>query len=163
MAFDPIAYVLAGGPIVSFIREASAITNLTPTAILRQLRASGLSIGTQAFYQVARYIRSEMRTGQAYVKNLEDDTLPDPSRLPRTATDRATNYVYTIQFTGKSFETGELDTQYVTLVSNRLLTKNQAISTVYDVYQPLQGVSTESISWDIGTVTNIQQNRAGLI
>lgn len=154
------AFLGLNNPVVQFIREATLTTNLRPTAILTALRASGLNIRTQTFYQVSSALRRELSTSKNYVQRLGLNELPNPPLLEKTLTDRDTNYTYLIQGQGIDEETGDIVPQYVTVISNRLLTKREATNTATmmllgnDKYNLSELVSLQ--------VVDIRQNRAGL-
>lgn len=160
MARSILDLISQGGPVISFIREALSLGGLTPTGILRELRASGLSIATQTFYQVVSYLKRQPGGGGSYLNQLGGDELPDPRQLNLTQSDRDTNYTILIQVTGTDPDTGELDTQYVTVISNRLLSKNQAIGVAGQMFA--QNEERYSVSFGAAVVVDYRQNRAGL-
>lgn len=155
-----LAFLDLNNPVVQFIRDATLTTNLRPTAILTALRASGLSIRTQTFYQVASVLRRQLSTSINYVQRLGLNELPNPPLLEKTLTDRDTNYTYLIQGHGIDEETGDVVPQYVTVISNRLLTKREATdaATFMILNNEKYGIS-ELTSLQ---VVDIRQNRAGL-
>jgi len=154
------ALIDLNNPVIQFIRQATLTSNLRPTAILTALRESGLTIRTQTFYQLSSMLRRQLSTSINYVQRLGLNELPNPSNLEKTLTDRDTNYTYLVEGYGIDEDTGDTIPQYVTVISNRLLTKVQVTDTATMMLLGNEKYGLASLT--SLNVIDIRQNRAGL-
>lgn len=147
-------------PIVSFIRGLIN-TPASARAILSQARSAGHSIGNATGLQVINYLRSEVQSPLSYVQNLANDKLPNLNNIGKSLTKQLRNFAYVVELNGVDALTGEGTTRHVTVSTNKLLTKQEAIDFAVNIVedQP-QGYNIVEFDSD---VVNINQNAAGLI
>lgn len=118
------------GPAVTFIKSL-VNTDRSAASILSALRDNGLGIRTQTGYQVINYLRDTFLPSQEYIKSTPADQILNIARIPKSVTKLLRNFSYQLSFTGISRLTGETLTNYLTVSSNQLLTKQQAIDAAY--------------------------------
>lgn len=135
-------------------------TTLSGASILESLRTAGVQIRTQTFYDLLNYTKGAGLSGRNYVGTLGPNTLPLPSRLAKTPTPRKNNYYYYVTVTGENEETGELDVQDVTVISQTLLNKQQVLDKVFGFF--VDPEAEYEIKFGTAEVTDIQVNSGGV-
>lgn len=130
-------------------------------SILNDLKEIGEGIRRTDFYAAVNAVRNIQTTARPYISSLTLNATPNIDRIPKSLTKMLTNFSYKVELTGFNKETGELDTAYANIISQKVLTKQQAIDAAVayteanpDRY-PVEGVS--------GRVTDVFQNVSGLI
>lgn len=147
-------------PAVQLIQ--SLVTSTLPAStILQQVRDNGLGIRTQTAYQVINYLRDVTIPSRSYISSVNLNAYPTISRLPLSLTKQLRNFAYEVKLTGFSNLSGQLQDKYITISTNQLLTKQQAI----DAATGLAATTTQSGSLNgaSGQVTGVTQNIAGLV
>lgn len=148
------------GLAVTFIRS---LVNTTASAgsILRELSNAGIGIRRQTGLQVISYLRNTVAPATDYIKFVNLNSYPTISRLPQSLTKQLRNFAYNTVLTGINTLTGELSTRNITVSSNQLLTKQQALDTAAAMAESEnQSGGLEGAS---GSVVSIFQNSAGLV
>jgi len=149
------------GLLVGLTKQLSKDPSLSGRSILRSLRLRGLGIRTATFYQLLSYFRNEQTTGASYVADLGLSEQPIAERLARSLTNTLRNYTYQIEVFGRDEETGQPSIRNLTISTNRLLSKQQAIQAagkmwVLDPNENYQGQTFEG-----ATVVSILRNSGG--
>ena len=111
--------------------------------------------------QVYGYLQNAVLPAKQYVKQLQLNNLPNIARIPLSLTPQIRNFAYTVLVQGISASTGEIIERQITISTNQLLTKQQAI----DLADELSQGETKSggLESGAGEVTSISQNSAGLV
>lgn len=115
-------------PYVSSMVESG----LSANAIGRALTEAGLGIRRTDLLELVRGLR-EVEITRPYVSSLRADFLPNPSRLAESVTTLLRSFSYTVQVEGTHLETGELFTKNITVSTDDLLTKEQAVNAALEI------------------------------
>ncbi|MDR5730668.1 MAG: hypothetical protein RB191_24930 [Terriglobia bacterium] len=129
--------------------------------ILKQVRDAGLGIRTQTGYQVINYLRDVVTPSRAYISYLGLNNLPNVNRLPQSLTKQLRNFAYNVQLRGFNNIDGQLTTKNVTISSNLLLTKQEAIDAA--VNMAAGDSKSGGVTGSSGKVVSVFQNSAGLV
>jgi hypothetical protein len=157
---DFLDLIKGEGLAVQFIKSLVS-TPASAASILTQLRSAGLGIRTQTGYQVINYLRSNVLPSQTYLQNLANNVLPNVGKLSQSVTTQLRNYSYKVTIKGISALSGEPVQQFVTISTNSLLTKQEAMSAVENMVSNAEyydGIDSPEIE-----VTDIGVNSAGLV
>lgn len=98
---------------------------LSANEIIRQVRAAGFKVRRQAALKVIGQLKQQV-TFRAYVQQLGPNALPVNRYLSMSTYARPTRYQYFVQLDGVDANTGETRTQFVTVVSDRRMSKSEA-------------------------------------
>lgn len=109
----------------SFLRPL-ALSGLSMAAIHRHLVSAGIEIGLGSVRAAVKAINMEYQS-KPYLDRLGRDRLPNPDRLQVSKSKILRRYSYNIVVTGVHAQTGEVISQYVTVSTHDLITKNRAI------------------------------------
>lgn len=150
----------ANGEVVMFIKSLIN-TPASAASILNSLRAGGLGIRTQTGYQLINYLRETLVPASSYIQTLGADKLPNVNKLATSVTNQLRNFAYVVKFTGKNTITGETTDNYITVSTNALLSKQQAIDTA-TAYAEGSGQSG-NFEVDTAEVATVTVNRAGIV
>lgn len=123
--------------------------------MIRQAQAAGLSIRRTNALDLIRQIK-DITSTKDYVSSLNYNDLPNPNRLAKSVFSLSKQYSYTVQVNGYNNITSELDSQHISVTSDKLISKQDAIDTAmnYIDSQPdVYGLSPTG-----ATVTNIRQS-----
>jgi len=131
------------------------------TEALGALRAGGLGIAESHARTIYDYLSGPLYESNKYVSSLGLEVLPTISSLAPSITTILRNFSYTVKFNGVTTATGEQATQYVTISTNTLLTKQEAIDigAAYMSNSEIYGLE----ELNSGDVVDILQNSEGLI
>lgn len=147
------------GPAIAFIRSAIE-TAKSATEILEDLSKSGIGIRRQTGLQVIKYLRDEVVPVRKYIDNLGLSKLPTIDRLPKSITTQLRNFAYHTVMEGFSTLTGEKTTRNITVSSNQLLTKEQALDYAVSIAESEN--QSGGLDGATGRVTDVFQNSGGL-
>ena len=106
-------------------------SRLSANEIIRQVRQLGLSVRRQDALRLIRDVRG-LAEGHGYVNSLTAGARPRRDLLPLGLTRQRERYHVTIGLRGIDGMTGEERVQFVTVTSNRLITKSQASEIAID-------------------------------
>lgn len=130
-------------------------------SILTGLKEIGEGIRRADFYAAVNAVKGLETTSRPYISSLTMNAYPNISRIPKSLTKMLANFSYKVELTGFDKATGELKTTYVNVITQRVLTKQQAIDQAVNYTEtnseryPIEGAS--------GKVVDVFQNAAGLI
>lgn len=148
------------GQAINFIRSAASIGK-GATETLAALREAGLGIRTQTFYEAFNYFLGPVDTGRKYISNVTLNAYPTIDRLPKSLTRTLRNFTYVTVVRGFDVNTGEVVEKNVTVSTNTLLTKQQAIDAAVGM---VEGASERyGIEGAGAQVTDVFQNSGGLV
>jgi hypothetical protein len=134
---------------------------LSGSAILRGLQEIGEGIRRQNFFQGLSYLAKEAVEPRKYISALTLNAYPTITRLPQSLSKQLRNFSYRTVVSGFDVMTGELKTLNISVSSNTLLTKQQALDIAGAMAEQQGGrYGLESAA---GTVTDIFQNSGGLV
>lgn len=134
-----------------FLREL-AETDLSANAILSRLKENGLGIRRSNGLSIISQLRNVIST-RPYVANVGVNKQLTIDNLPTALTDIRRNFSYEIRIDGRLDATGEKASTYVTVTSDELLTKQEALDIAAD-YSDTDG-TVYGISYDTATVTQV--------
>lgn len=103
------------------------LPRLSANEIIRQVRTAGFHLNRKNALAVIAGFRRQI-AGHEYTQGVSAGYLPRASLLPLATTRQSSKYYITVSVTGSLQVTGQPFTQFVTVGSNRLLTKGQATS-----------------------------------
>jgi len=149
------------GQVIGYIKEAIE-AGKKATETLESLRASGLGIRSQTFYQVYNYFTGPVAEAKSYISNVNLNSLPSIARLPLSATKQLRNFSYHAQVEVVDSFTGEKSTKHLTVSTNNLLTKQQAID---EIANRVEGNEGGRYPYDFSgaQITDVFANSAGLV
>jgi hypothetical protein len=153
-------FLYGEGEAVSFIKAFIA-GGAEPPEILAALDNLGLTIRKELAQNVIDYLGKTILPDTQYIKQLQNYALPNITRIPVNVSRQARNFNYNVTFTG--FKTGaqNISTSGVTVSTNVLLTKQQAMDIAASM------VEGQFKSGDFETASpvsvTITQNPAGLV
>lgn len=136
-------------------------TDLPGSKIIEHVRAHGYGIRTQTAYEVIKHLREVVKPAEEYIKHLGLNNLPNIARLPLSVTKQLRNFAYRVELQGFSKATGELDRQSITVSSNQILTKQQAIDAAVSMAE--NSGASYGVTGASGSVAGVYQNSAGLV
>lgn len=128
--------------------------------LLGRVKESGFEIETHTAHLVINYINKAIIPATEVLEKLEFNAIPHLASIPLSLTKTLRNFAYLVKLTGESQLSTQLQDQYITISTNSLLTKEQAI----DAAQSLLGNGSryEGLTNATGAVDSISQNAAGL-
>jgi hypothetical protein len=127
---------------------------------LAQVRSLGYTLIPQTAEQFTNYLTQVVTPADKALSVLSPGILPNIASIPLSLTKTLRNFSYLVKVTGRNPVTQQLSDQFISISTNSLLTKEQAI----DAAQSMIGSSDRyngMVSGD-GEVTSISQNAAGL-
>ena len=133
------------------VREGVSSRQLTQI-----LRDAGLGIRRQTLLDLMRHESERILTGPV-LSALRLDRMPNPMRLPPALTKIRRAYSFTVRVRGEEFGTGIKMEQFVTITTDKLLTRGEIESLANLVVEK----DLERYGLDIATVTLIGGQRAG--
>lgn len=128
--------------------------------ILNDLDQGGIFIRPEIAGKMIDYLQGAVLTGDAYTKQLQMNSLPNVLRLPLTLTDRVKNFFYFTQVEGFNRSTGALEKRDITIASDTLLTKQQALDKASEYAMGVE--DSGGLTGAAGKVLSIKQNSAGI-
>lgn len=114
------------GPAIAFIRSLVE-TESTASEILSKLSEEGLGIRRATGLQVINYLRGTVQPTRKYISSLTLNALPNVLRLPKNPLNQKKLLNYNVLLRGFSTLTGQLEEKRLTIASNTVLTKQQAL------------------------------------
>jgi hypothetical protein len=99
--------------------------------IYETLRDAGLGKRKQTVLEAIRAVRGKV-ISRPYVSSLGLDNLPDPARFGKAIFPQSKRYSYRVKLSGINDLEEEPDTQYISIVTDKVITKREAINTAYD-------------------------------
>lgn len=153
-------FLYGEGQALAFISKGVALGQ-SLEEVSTELAKGGLLITAPKVEQVYNYLNNVVLPSQQYVKQLQLNAQPNLIRLPLSLTPTLRNFSYHLQLDGVDIHTGVQVTKYMTISTNTLLSKQQAI----DIGGELATDDTESgglVAANI-SVIHISQNSAGLV
>lgn len=148
------------GLAVQFIKSVIN-TDRSASSILQELSDNGIGIRRQTGLQVINYLRNTALPASNYIDNLTLNSLPSIQRLAKSTTKQLRNFAYKVQLTGFDKFSNQLTKRNVTVSTNQLLTKQQAL----DIATALGESESQSggITGSSGQVIEVTQNSDGLV
>jgi len=157
---NPFGFLYGEGQALAYIIEAVG-KGLGLEETISAISSGGLSIASSKVEQVYNYLQNVVRPADEYIKYLQQFNYPNITRIPVAATKLLRNFSYQGQVQGISKLTGEIETRYMSLSTNALLTKQQAADIMGERAEGETGSGgLESAAVDI---TGIRQNPGGLV
>lgn len=98
------------------------------TEIYNTLVQAGLGKRKQTVLQTIRQVRN-IQSKRSYVNSLGLDYLPNPERFARAIFPQSKKYAYIVRLEGVNEDTEKPDNQYISIVSDKVITKREAIQT----------------------------------
>lgn len=144
----------------SFI-SSLAKEDISSSEILARVAANGLTIRQNTGLNIINYLRNNTIPATKYLNSLNMNVLPSIARIPQSITTQLRNFAYTVSINGVSQFTGEQLEKFITVSTNSLLSKQQALDTALTMAS--NATQSGGLIPDSGSVVSIQQNSAGLI
>jgi len=138
----------------SFLRPL-AVSGMSVSAAHRHLTSAGIAIGRGSVSKAFSAILGDTQ-GLSYIAHVRSDYLPDPMRLPTSKTNTLRRYSYQILMTGTHSQTGEVIHEHITVSSNKLISKSDALAIAEEMV--LSSPSSYAIDAIDSTVTAIYRN-----
>lgn len=129
-------------------------------SILNGLKEIGEGIRRTDFFAAVNAVKGLETTSRPYIKSLTLNATPNIARIPKSLTKMLTNFSYKVELTGFDPDTEELNTIFVNVISQKVLTKQQAIDQAVEYTE--SNPERYAIEGASGKVTDIFQNVAGL-
>jgi hypothetical protein len=125
MAISPLLDLLPAAARVFFPQfVALAETDLSASAILRQLQGMGLSLRRQTGLDLIGALRDNVNAARQF-RLIADSVIPDPSKFGTAVTDVISNYYYKVKLHNAPQDLPS----FITVASNNLLSKAEIKST----------------------------------
>jgi len=128
--------------------------------VLSQVRAAGYDIIPSTANLAINYLKNAVLPANQLVASLDADVLPNLASIPLSLTKSLRNFSYLVKLTGNSMYGGQLEDRYISVSTNSLLTKEQAIDAA--VSMSSQATKSGGLNNSTGEVQSISQNTAGL-
>lgn len=153
-------FLFGEGQALGYIKKGLA-EGLGSEEIISALQAGGVSIRPELATNVIEYLGKTILPDLDYIKRLQYFATPNLARIPLSLTKTLRNFSYQVSVQGFNTSTGELQTKQISVSSNVLLTKQQAL----DIAGEFATSETPSggLESAAATVTGITQNPAGLV
>jgi hypothetical protein len=148
------------GEALGFIKKGIA-EGLGTEEILGALAKGGLSIRPELATNVIEYLGKTILPDLDYIKRLQYFAQPNLARIPIALTKTLRNFSYQVSVQGFTKATGELETHNISISTNTLLTKQQAIDMATEL--AVGESKSGGLESGAGVVTSITQNPAGLV
>lgn len=146
-----------GGEVFSAL-SAFAETDLTATAALSKLREAGLSIGNEKGFKLYKALRSNI-DARSYILNVKNSVLSNPDRYGEALTSTLRQYSYKVRINAVDSEGENAFTQYITISSNDVLTKEQ----IYSMGEDIAGNSNILYGQEFQSMTVVEALRQSTI
>ena len=160
MALNISQLKLSFGEAFTFLQEAyEAGKGFTES--LNALRAGGLGIAEANARTIYDYLSGPLYESNKYISNLGLESLPTIGKLAPSITPTLRNFSYTVKFNGTTTATNERAEQYITVSTNTLLTKQEAIDTAAAYMSNADIYGLDEL--DEGEVVDVLQNSEGLL
>jgi hypothetical protein len=114
---------------VAYIQKGLEL-GLSANKIQEALGIAGLGIRRTKLLDIVRQITGIQST-RSYVKSLGNNYLPDPTRLKAAVLPISKNYSYLVEIRGIDNTTDEESIQHISIVTDSLISKQEAINTAY--------------------------------
>ena len=109
-------------------------------------------IRRKVFLKLVRRVKGSFEAGR-YVQSLRKNVLPNPDNIPEAVFKIKRNYSYKIHIRGFNLATGINEDRYLSLATNILISKNDAISAAVlegmlamgEYFQNIEGLDVETI------------------
>ena len=160
MATNFLSLLPGEGLAVRTIRTLISL-NTPADQILTRVQNLGLAIRPNVGQQVLTYLSNNYALNKSYVNNLASDVFPDINRIGLSLGKQLKQFSYTVQVTGIDRYSNQPRTQHIQVISDQLLTKQQAIDTAVDM--GLQDTTSGNLNEAEGEVTNITQSSTGSV
>lgn len=148
------------GPALQLVR--SLLKTGTPASdVLDQVRAAGYNVIPQTLNQAIDYLTQVVTPADLALSSLGDSVLPNLASIPLTLTKTLRNFSYRVKVTGRSQFTNQLQDQYISISTNSLLTKEQAVDAAQSMV--LGSANYGGMLGASGEVESIAQNSSGLV
>ena len=145
---------------LEFIKEAFELGK-SATEALETISNAGMSVSSDMISQVYSYLSGPLNIGREYAQNLGLESIPVVNKLATSLTDLTRNFSYLIEFKSEPSDTGESESRYITVSTNTLLTKQEALDTAVSLAGKYPSTFTPTA--EVGNVVDILQNSAGLL
>ena len=106
--------------------ESLTAQGIGANEVLRQVTAAGFKIQRSLGLQAVRMAKG-IELSRDYLSSLKLNVQPNPARFPTALTEIRRNYSYSVRITGFDTYTGQTGSRYVTVSTNSVLTKQQAL------------------------------------
>jgi hypothetical protein len=127
---------------------------------LAHVKSAGYNLIPQTAEQFAEYLKTVVVPANTALEQLHPSVLPNIASLPLTLTKSLRNFSYLVKLTGQSMLGGQLEDKYISISTNSLLTKEQAVDAAVSIAS--FGTKSGGLTNADGEVTSISQNSAGL-
>lgn len=156
---DVLGILKGSGSALQFL--TSLLKSGIPGAdVLSRVQAAGYNLTTSTANLAINYLTRAVFPAAQQLAALPDDTLPNLASIPITLTKTLRNFSYLVKLTGQSQFSGQLEDRYVSVSTNSLLTKEQAVDAAISISQ--EASKSGGINGADGEVQSIGQNAAGL-
>lgn len=127
---------------------------------LEQVNELGLSLIPEVSEIVKTHVLEHVIPFNLSLEELSHNVLPSVRDIPTSLTKLLRNFSYRVKLTGQSQFGGQLEDRYISISTNSLLTKEQALSSALSIAE--DNTKSGGINGAEGTVESISQNAAGL-
>lgn len=133
---------------------------MTASDLLDQVNAAGYNLLPSTGNLVINYLTRAVIPANANLKDLQGNVLPNLASIPQGLTKSLRNFSYLVKVTGQSQFGGHFEDRYISISTNSLITKEQAIDAANSMAQ--ENTKSGGINGASGEVQSISQNPAGL-
>lgn len=160
MAANFLSLIKGEGLAVQAIKSLVS-QNVPGSQILQQVADMGLTIRPNVGTQIINYLVESYLPAGEYIEALDLDSYPQLNKLPFSVTNMLRNFAYTVEINGTDqFDGGQIS-KNITISSNQLLTKQQAITAAENI--SAGDTKSGNVVDGEGTIVSITQNNAGLV
>lgn len=127
---------------------------------LSRINELGVSLIPEVSDKVFEYTVKSVIPQTKEILELPGHYLPNIASIPSSLTKLLRNFSYQVKLRGESQYGGQLEDRYISISSNKLLTKNEALEAAFGLAQ--ENTKSGGINGATGEITSISQNAAGL-
>lgn len=131
--------------------KSLAETDLSANKIITTLQEAGLGARRSDVFRAVRAFRDQFNAS-SYIKSVRNNFLPNPKRFPVALTTTLRDFSYQVKVEGRHSITGQPTTQWITVSTNDVLTKDQVYDAATGIVE--EGFNTYNIEEYDLTVTD---------
>lgn len=153
-------FLYGEGQALGYIKKGLDLGKTT-SEIIESLNVAGQLIRPDLATKVIEYLGTTILPDVKYIKQLQNFAQPNITRIPIAATKLLRNFSYSLTAQGINKATGEIVSQNISISTNTLLSKQQAMDMAADLAigeTKSGGLESAAVS-----VNGITQNPAGLV
>lgn len=132
--------------VINFVKSALSVETLAED-IVAQAVSKFTGVSEEKVNQIIEFFQVQQPAAQSYLENLGRTELPDVRQLLPPVTNQLSNFSYVVQVNGLLPSTSRTVPQFVTVISDSLLTKRAAAQIAFSRVQ-----ANTSASYDISPV-----------